>query len=404
VVGLETPRQGVVRVLDSDHCRLTRLHFELEEQEGFTAEQVEKRLPRQHWVNFTGGSFNRIDHCRFKNKRNHGITLFVDNGEKHIQIDHNHFDTRPAGYQNGFETLRLGTGCGRYNIYSVIEYNLFENCDGESEIVSFKSNQHIFRHNTILDSQGQIVVRAANYVKIIGNFFINTNPKKPRVGGIRLHGNEHTVFNNYFQGLTGGGLSTMWGDFEVSSVVIDADISPREEAYRSTLRAYVLFNTWVNCAQFLDLGKKAARANNINLYLPPKDWVIQNNLVQCRADSFITGGGETGFRWLGNIFWNPDKSCVAGRDLPEGCISIKDPKLTCGDDGLFRLSKDSVARNAALGWLELEMIDMDGQERKMETKEDFYETFALDVGADEFSDEPIRYRPLTSADVGPFSR
>ncbi len=399
IVNLEIPRQGVIRVLDSDHCRLTRLHIELEEKKGFTPEQVEKRLPRMHWVNITGGEYNRFDHCRLSNKRNHGITMFVGDGEKYIQIDHNHFDNRPLGYGNGFETLRLGT-YGRYKMESIIEYNLFENCDGEPEIVSFKSSHHCFQHNTIHNSQGQIVCRDSPFVKIAHNFFINTDPEKENVGGVRIHSNEHKLFNNYFEGLTGPGLSTFWGDMENPSLQLDYDEGVRERSYQRTSRAHIAFNTWVNCARFLHLGVSRT-FNNYSLSLPPKDWVLQNNLVQCTDDVFIRGNGETGFRWEGNIFWNPDKPVTIGRDISELGVRVMDPKLVRAEDGLLRPSADSPIRNAALGFYGLDNIDMDGQERVIETGDNFYAAFDFDVGADEYSDDPILFRPLTQKDVGP---
>ena len=44
---------------------------------------------------------------------------------------------------------------------------------------------------------------------------------------------------------------------------------------------------------------------------------------------------------------------------------------------------------------------MDGQERVIETGDNFYAAFDFDVGADEYSEEPIRFHPLTLKDVGP---
>ena len=89
-----------------------------------------------------------------------------------------------------------------------------------------------------------------------------------------------------------------------SSMTYDEGV--RAASYQRTCRVHVAFNTWVNCSRFLHLGtfQKVGRWGTL-LSLPPKDWVFHNNLVHCTGDVFIRGEGETGFRWLGNIFWNP---------------------------------------------------------------------------------------------------
>jgi len=135
-----------------------------------------------------------------------------------------------------------------------------------------------------------------------------------------------------------------------------------------------------------------------------------NNLVVCSDKRFIKGEGETGFRWIGNIFWNPDGTCNIGRDLPEVAVRTVDPKLVKTEDGLWHLSQDSPLVDNARGWYyPAEMIpgfqvDIDGQPRDLEVKKtdpQVQSEFKFDVGADEYSDAPVTNRPLTAQDVGP---
>ena len=160
---------------------------------------------------------------------------------------------------------------------------------------------------------------------------------------------------------------------------------------------------------FLNLGK--FRAHELaDFNLPPKDWTIMNNIVVCSDDQFIRGEGETGFRWMGNIFWNPNGNTNVGRDLPEAKVKIADPKLVRSEDGIWRLAKDSPAIDNARWWYYPAQIipefslDINGQKRDMEVKvtvPQVQSEFKFDIGADEYSDASITNRPLTPADVGP---
>ena len=148
----------------------------------------------------------------------------------------------------------------------------------------------------------------------------------------------------------------------------------------------------------------------VDLNLPPMDWTIMNNIVVCRDKQFVRGEGETGFRWIGNMFWNPAGACTPGRDLRETSVKVADPKLVKSEDGLWHLTKDSPAVDTARGWYyPAEIIpgfdvDMDGQPRDLEVKETVPQVqseFKFDVGADEYSDAPVICKPLTAMDVGP---
>ncbi|MBT4482736.1 MAG: hypothetical protein HOC71_03555 [Candidatus Latescibacteria bacterium] len=406
------PKWGSLVLLNSDHCRLTSLFIKMEEKEGFTPEMIEMLLPRTHWINLTGGEYNRVDHCWMKDKVNAGLFICIGTGEHHFRIDHNHFAGRPRGNGNGFEVIRLGTR-GLSPLYGLIEYNLFENCDGEGEIVSVKSDVLIIRNNTFTGCRGSLVIRCANDVTVEYNFFLNPKHKKG-VGGVRIHGNNNNIINNYFGDLTGRSILTYWGDFDNQPYYYDVhdrffsyDRRAKAFAYPETGRAHLAFNTFAYCASFLHLGTYN-KGKGYVLDKPPKDWTITNNLVVSTDKQFIRGEGESGFRWMGNIFWNPGDACVLGRELPEEAVRVVDPKLTKSDDGLWRISKDSPAVNSTghRRWQHLlweNRKDMDGQERDINSELPRPAEWFVDVGADEYSDAPIINRPLTPGDVGPNS-
>ena len=409
----ELPYPGSLVVLNSDHCRLTQLYIMLEEQKGFTPKMIGDHMPRMHWINLTGGQHNRIDHCRMEGKRNSGVYIEIGPLEQRFRIDHNHFAGRPPGNFNGFETIRANPG-GLNDLYGKIDYNLFENCDGEGEIISVKSSVLRISHNTFRDCQGMCVIRMGGKVTVDYNFFLNPSGKKD-VGGVRNHGSDCNILNNYFGDLTGTGYQTCWGDYDKPDFTYEDapffkyNLAAKANSYPRTCRTFLAFNTWANCASFMDLGK--FRAHELaDLNLPPKDWTIMNNIVVCTDNQFIRGEGETGFRWMGNIFWNPKGKTKIGRDIPEVRVTVVDPKLVRSEDGLWRLAMDSPAIDNARGWYYPAQIipeftlDIDGQKRDMEVKvtvPQVQSEFKFDIGADEYSDVPMTNRPLTPADVGP---
>jgi poly(beta-D-mannuronate) lyase len=405
----EAPFWGSLVMLNCDHCRFTRLFVRLDEDHGLSDEQRKKLLPRLHWLNLTGGGYNRVDHCRFRGKRNSGVTLVTGIGEHHFRIDANHFDGRPRGLYNGFESIRLGTG-DLTRLWGIIEGNLFENCDGEDEIISVKASVLRITGNTFRDCRGTLCIRHANHITIDHNFFLNPSGK-PNVHGVRVHGSDNNILNNYFGDLTGNGLTTFWGDYEVPGFDyhdagwFDYDFGAREYSYRRSSRVQVAYNTWANCARFLDFGKYQKR-DVVDQSLPPRDWSFLNNLVVVSDSTFIRGEGETGTRWAGNLFWNPKGICITGRDLPELSVRVTDPKLIRDSEGLWRPAPDSPAVDSAektmwywLHWVDAS--DMDGQERDLNASPNRPMEFKTDIGADEVSDAPKKSRPLTAADVGP---
>jgi len=58
------------------------------------------------------------------------------------------------------------------NSRAVVESNLFDRCDGELEIISSKSCENVYRHNTFLDCAGMLTLRHGNRCTVEGNFFI----------------------------------------------------------------------------------------------------------------------------------------------------------------------------------------------------------------------------------------
>ncbi|AWV98393.1 chondroitinase-B domain-containing protein [Arcticibacterium luteifluviistationis] len=177
-----------------------------------------ERYDVQAWTILYGKN-NRVDHCSFINKRTQGVTLIVrlntaESVENNHQIDHNYFGPRQNLGSNGGETLRIGTShFSMMNSKSIVEYNYFDRCDGEHEIISNKSGQNTYRFNTFFECKGTLTMRHGNETHVEGNVFFGNGVSN--TGGIRVINEKQTVINNYCEGLTGnrfrGALTVMNG-------------------------------------------------------------------------------------------------------------------------------------------------------------------------------------------------
>ncbi len=322
------------------------------------------------------GSSNRVDHCYLAGKTSESPTFQIEVGAKpnHHLVDHNHFGPRPPLGRNGGETMRVGYSWqSMSNSSSVVEYNLFDRCDGEIEIISSKSCDNIYRDNTFLDCAGMLTLRHGNRCRVESNFFIAHH--KRGSGGIRVIGEDHMIVNNYIEGVAQGAF---WITCGISN-------SPLK-GYFQARNAVIAFNTVVDSAgPYLDLSAGIGSANRTLL---PQNITVANNLFVVPVKGTLLKGRETdSYHWQGNV------ASLSSSPVPALPIGIKseDPKLHRAGDGLLRPNADSPIRGAAKALALVVTNDIEGQPR----------TGRLDVGCDQISDAPTTNRPLTAAEVGP---
>jgi poly(beta-D-mannuronate) lyase len=322
------------------------------------------------------GSDNRVDHCYVAGKTSESPTFQIEVGAKpnHHLIDHNHFGPRPPLGRNGGETMRVGYSWqSMSNSSSVVEYNLFERCDGEIEIISSKSCDNVYRYNTFLDCAGMLTLRHGNRCRVEGNFIIAHHQRGS--GGIRVIGEDHVLINNYIEGVSQGA-------FWITSGI---ENSPLKGYFRAR-NAIIAFNTVVDCAgAYLDLS--AGFGSSERTLLPENITVADNLFVLPDRGNLLKGQDTASFHWQGNIAWN------AAGSLPKPHIGINvvDPRLQRAADGPLRPQLDSPVRGAAVPIAIPITRDIDGQPR----------TGSFDVGADQVSNQSILNHPLSPAEVGP---
>ena len=333
------------------------------------------------WVSLYG-DHNRVDHCYLKGKTNLGTTLVVwlAATPNYHQIDHNYFGPRPDLGLNGGETIRVGTSdWSMYDSYTIVENNLFEECNGEIEIISNKSCGNIYRYNTFRSCRGTLTLRHGNRCTVEGNFFFGNHVSNS--GGIRIIGEDHKVFNNYISGTSGSGarsaLSMMEG--------IPNSVA---SGYFQVKRAAVANNTLVDNVYNFAVGV----GKDTQLTQPPLDCVVANNVMYGTSSILVTfTDTPINMTWQSNIFFGTSTGFPS---LPARNV-VADPKLAAvGADGLRHLTNASPAINKATGSWPFIVNDMDGQVRDS----------LPDIGADEYSTNPVVNHPLKASEVGPGSQ
>lgn len=333
------------------HNRLTRLDIQLGGD--------------GNWLTVSADD-TEIDHNVFQNRTVAGVFLQIlgpsDAMATHVHVHHNYFFNHQFKGDNGGESIRVGLSTHqKFVAKAMIEYNLLEKADGDAEAISVKSSENTVRYNTIRDSRGFIVLRHGDRSVVEGNMLFGNS-------GIRIHGNDHKIINNYVD-TTGNGIVFGTGD--------EADSGPTSKLHDRPDRDIVAYNTVV--------GQKDVVHGDGGAF-QPKDCVLANNILVGTSGNLVSMPTGSVVKYEGNIAWGG----AAG--MPSSGYKSVDPKLVKDSNSLWRLSSASPAINAGVGGYPDAGTDFDLQTR----------TGKFDVGADEFLPGGAR-KALTTADVGPLA-
>jgi poly(beta-D-mannuronate) lyase len=254
------------------------------------------------------GSDNRVDHSYFANKGNAGVTLAVirpkgQPEENRHRIDFNHFGPRPPLGSNGGETIRIGTSDESLgDSKTITENNLFDNCDGEVEIISIKSGHNIVRGNTILQSQGSIVLRHGNGNLVERNVILGKG--NANTGGIRVINRDQVVRGNYLEGTRGT-------SFLSAIAVMNGVPNSAINRYHQVANARIEGNSFIDVARLtFGAGADAERT------APPVSSGFTNNLIASDKDVINVAADIGGVAMSGNVATGPTKLAgVAQRDV-----------------------------------------------------------------------------------------
>ena len=210
-----------------------------------------KRDKSDLWIQFWG-RHNTLSNCYIAGKTNRGPTVRVsiagiESINNYHQIVNNHFGPRPVKGGPSGETIQLGDSYTSMSpSHTMVANNLFEECNGEVEVISSKTNFNIFKNNVFYKSEGSLVTRHGNYSMIDGNYFIGDGENE-NYGGIRIINTGHWVVNNYFYGLKGK-------SFRSPLAVMNGIPKSPLNRYNQVTDVVVAFNTYVNCSSPWQFG------------------------------------------------------------------------------------------------------------------------------------------------------
>ena len=227
------------------------------------------------WVSLFGAD-NKVDHCSFQNKTNMGTLLVVwlTAGiiPNHI-VDQNYFGYRNSNVDangaelNGQEIMRLGDSSTSMQTAGIqVTNNFFEHCNGEIETISNKSCGNYFSNNVFFECHGMLTLRHGNFATVEGNYFFGN--KISSSGGVRIIGENHKVYNNYFEKLGGSG-------FRSAICMVRGKLNSLPNEYFQVKNALVAFNTMVDCNTSFTINYNSGSAYT----LPPIGSVIAHNNV-----------------------------------------------------------------------------------------------------------------------------
>jgi len=378
-----TTRHAGISLVNSNNCRITRCTFNLNSPPKNT-----------FWVTIGGASNNnQVDHNEFGPYTGSNRQIYIwPTGDPNISgvtnphdrtawahgkgpknpniargthIHHNYFHNKASGTS---EVIILG-GLGMTGDYqdtkSIVEHNLFVDCDGDPEIISIKSSSNEIRFNTIRTSNGVISSRAGNNNSIHSNFILAAG----KGGGIKIQEMNIKVYNNYIDHTDKSSYPIMIenGDSYNSTSFTHAQV----------VNAIISHNTVINPGREVLIGHGGRT-------LTAKDSVFANNIIMGSGNLYTESGTPTNFVRSHNII-SQHSGSLSG-------FAIEDPKLKLSD-GIYKIESGSPAIGAADSKYDPYVTDdIDGQPRK-----------ANDIGADEFSSAPVTNKPLTASDVGPKS-
>ena len=320
------------------------------------------------WIGHGGtGHYSRIDHNTFI--RNEAMCVVIFYTASHCQVDHNYFYDSLQDGSNGFEGIFVG-GNDNTDLYTTVEYNLFENMSADPESISNKSSSNTYQYNVFKSTGGAtangLVLRGGDDCRVDSNYFfdIDTN-------SIRVHGTGHKIINNYFENPAHNAILLAEGGTNYANV---SDILIANNTIVNTPVRGIYIGWWPG-------GD-----------VKPNNLTFKNNIIQSSVGTLVRDDGHTGtFVWKNNLhyatggasYWVKD----SGVKEPGAGIIKADPNLQQGRYIKRLQAYSNYAINKGIRDMNL-TTDIEGDLRDA----------SPDIGCDEFS--ATIGRPISESEVG----
>lgn len=358
--------EGAVVVQGNNNQVCNNTFYEFNAHEYRPNEKGEYNSTR--WMTISGKE-NIVNNNRFEGKYRRGTLLVVNNSKEldnHILVN-NIFKKHKANMlgefenkdiirinSNSWEAIRVGDSKTSLNPSgTILAYNLFDNMDGETELVTVKACETLFKGNTVKDSTAMFSLRHGNGSVVEDNVFLGNN--KPLTGGIRFYGEDHIIKNNYIENVTGdndvqGGIVVNTGVNNVAeNEKLDNSIKGKELNKQWTPKNVLIENnTVINSQQNFSYSNKVHKVSlfdnsKVKVIYPAVNITLKNNLSYAVGEDkkALVGAGENknpvGTKYINNIFYGP----IENVSIPSENIAKVEPKLE-KHNGIYELQNENI--------------------------------------------------------------
>lgn len=320
------------------------------------------------WITVAGKE-NTINNNRFEGKYRRGTLLVINNStelDNHILINNifkNHKANMLGEFENkdiirinsnSWEAIRVGDSKTSLNPSgTILAYNLFDNMDGETELVTVKACETLFKGNTIKNSTAMFSLRHGNGSIVEDNVFLGND--KPLTGGIRFYGEDHVIKNNYIENVTGdndvqGGIVVNTGVNNVAeNEKLDNSVIGKELNKQWTPKNVLIENnTIINSQKNFSYSNKVHKVSlfdnsKVKVIYPAVNITLKNNLSYAVGENkkALVGAGDdknpVGTKYINNIFYGP----IENTNIPNDNIAKVEPKLE-KHNGIYELQNENI--------------------------------------------------------------
>ena len=301
---------------------------------------------------------NRVDHCYFTGSKSMSLGQSIPREQAECgqgnRFDHNFFRDIERVWLNGQEAVQIGGGSTPLTVANcTVEYNLFDNCSGDLEIISNKSSGNHLNHNLFAQCKGTLYFRNGNHGEAVGNVLLGT------VNGLSVRGTGHRIANNLIVRPRDAGI------------LLNGGSAKQPERNGPATKCLIAHNTIVEPGTSGMVGGLTPKSEKT---LPPSDNRIVNNVVTARTGTVLNIGNPDQNTIEGNLVWaaGEAKPGAAGKNTANA-----DPKIQ-GDGIETRPAANGPAAGAAKT---LDDVPLDRWQRKRPKPK-------TDLGADILAQAP----------------
>lgn len=288
-----------IELNDCHHIRITRNSFALAEDG-----------TELHWILIRGENSHHhwIDHNDFGPRRDKGMYVSSDgaNGKmsQYDVYEYNYFHgSGPAFPRSLGEIKALRIGLSKVSMSdgcNLIQYNLFEHCDANPEIISLKSCRNRVRYNTFVNCEGHLTSRHGHANSFYGNIFLGDG-KRNGMGGFRIYGNDHQIHDNVLVNLTDWAVRVDSGAFDAGpegNIYTPEVLTQHWRVYRAQVYGNVIE------------GGPGITIGGSKQY-EPVDVSVENNLYRGRPEEAVVVHASRDASLFGNRIetWGGQQGC-----------------------------------------------------------------------------------------------